>query len=86
MNPTYPVTAAKLAAQALCSERDARRYLTRKHGPGEGGVWQLTALEYGAAYDTLKQRGAVFNGRAAHSAGAATLANSNAQTKSRRER
>lgn len=85
MNRHFLVTPEKLAAQALCKTRDARRYLTRKHGPGEGGVWQLTILEYGAAYDALKQRGAVFNGRAAYSSGAAFLANSNARTKSRRE-
>lgn len=86
MNPTFPITPEKLAAQALCRERGAPRYLTRKHGPGACGVWRLTVEQYGAAYDLLKQRGAVFSGRAAYSAGAASLANSNAQTKSRREK
>ena len=85
--PTLGVSAAYLASQALCRDRDARRYLTRRHGtPDAQGVWLLTIEQYGAAYDALRRRGAVYTGRAAYSAGVAQLARSDAATKSRREK
>ncbi len=85
--PKIPVTAARLAAYSRCSEREARRYLGRRHGAAPvSGVWELSAKEVNIAYDHLKQIGRVVSGRAAYSAGAASLANSGAQLKSKREK
>lgn len=85
MTNQFPVTPEKLAAQSLCKVRAARRYLERKHGAPTEGAWLLTVEEYGAAYDALRQIGRVVSGRAAYSSGAASLAKSGAQTRSRRE-
>jgi hypothetical protein len=84
---THSVTVDALASQCLCKPRDARRYLQRRHSATfrEGAFW-LTVEQYSVAYDFLRRRGAVYGARAANSAGAASLAKSDTETHSRRER
>lgn len=82
------ITPETLAAQSQCKPREARRYLQRRHaGALAGGFYQLSAAQASAAVDSLRARcGAVYGGRAAHSAGYSALAQSNAQTRSKREK
>ena len=82
------ITPETLAIQANCKTRDARRYLDRRHaGALAGGFYRLTVAQAGAAVDSLRARsGAVYGGRAAHSAGYSALAQSGAQLHSKREK
>ena len=82
------ITPETLALQSRCKTRDARRYLDRRHaGTKAGAFYRLTPEQAGAAVDSLRARsGAVYGGRAAHSAGYSALAQSGATLHSKREK
>jgi inosine/xanthosine triphosphate pyrophosphatase family protein len=81
------ITPETLASNAQCKNRDARRYLARRHaGAFNGTSYGLTAEQAGKAVDALRGRGGVYSSRVGCSATYSQLANSNAPLISKREK